>query len=125
MLSALLAGAVAGLAVAVPIGAIGSYQLGLAARERHGTAAAAAALGVATVDGAYALLAPLGRAGLQVVLSRVAEPIRVLAALVLLTVAVRTLLVAVRRSGPAPGSPVRSGCSGWPWRCWWAERHSP
>ena len=62
MLGDLAAGAVAGLAVAMPVGAIGAYLLGLAARERFAVAAAAA-LGVASVDGAYALVASLGGAG--------------------------------------------------------------
>ena len=38
----LLAGAVAGLAVAMPVGAIGAYLIGLGARERIAVAAAAA-----------------------------------------------------------------------------------
>src|SRR4051812_11402534 len=50
MTADLLAGALAGLAVAMPVGAIGAYLLGLAARERFGVAAVAA-LGVATTDG--------------------------------------------------------------------------
>ena len=64
MLGELASGAVAGLAVAMPVGAIGAYLLGLAARERFAVAAAAA-LGVASVDGAYALVASLGGAGLR------------------------------------------------------------
>ena len=66
MLGELAAGALAGLAVAMPVGAIGAYLLGLAARERFAVAAAAA-LGVASVDGAYALVASLGGAGLRAV----------------------------------------------------------
>jgi len=100
----LLAGALAGLAVAMPIGAIGSYLVGLAARERL-AAAVAAALGVATVDGAYALVAALGGAGLQALLQRLSGWLTVLAAVVLVGVALRTLLVAVRRyRSAAPGS---------------------
>jgi arginine exporter protein ArgO len=92
----LLAGAVAGLAVAMPVGAIGAYLLGLAARERF-SVAAAAALGVGSVDGAYALIASLGGAGLRSLLQRTSTTLTVLAALVLVVLAVRTLQLAVRR----------------------------
>ncbi len=92
----LLAGAVAGLAVAMPVGAIGAYLLGLAARERF-SVAAAAALGVGSVDGAYALIAALGGAGLRSLLERTWAVMTVLAALVLVGLALRTLQQAVRR----------------------------
>jgi threonine/homoserine/homoserine lactone efflux protein len=92
----LLAGAVAGLAVAMPIGAIGVYLLGLAARERLAVAAAAA-LGVGSVDGTYALIAALGGAGLRSLLERASAVLTALAALVLVGLAIRTLQQAVRR----------------------------
>jgi arginine exporter protein ArgO len=92
----LLAGAVAGLAVAMPVGAIGAYLLGLAARERF-VVAAAAALGVGSVDGAYALIAALGGAGLRSLLDRTSAALTVLAAVVLVGLAVRTMQQAVRR----------------------------
>jgi arginine exporter protein ArgO len=94
--SNLLAGAVAGLAVAMPVGAIGAYLLGLAARERFAVAAAAA-IGAASVDGAYAVVASLGGAGLRSLLQRASTVLAVLAALVLVGLALRTLLQAVRR----------------------------
>ena len=90
MLTELLAGALAGLAVAMPIGAIGAYLLGLAARERFAVAAAAA-LGVASVDGAYALVAAVGGAGLRAVLQRASTVLTGLAALALVLLAARTL----------------------------------
>lgn len=96
MLAALLSGAAAGLAVALPIGAIGSYLIGLAAREKLGIAGAAA-LGVATVDGAYALLAAFGGVGLEPLLRRVSGPLGALAALVLMVLGVQTVRIAVRR----------------------------
>jgi arginine exporter protein ArgO len=92
----LLAGAVAGLAVAMPVGAIGAYLLGLAARERF-LVATAAAVGVASVDGAYALAASLGGAGLRSLLQRTSTVLTVLAALVLVSLALRTLQLAVSR----------------------------
>src|SRR5918992_3582819 len=96
MLGELAAGALAGLAVAMPVGAIGAYLLGLAARERF-SVAAAAALGVGSVDGAYALIALLGGAGLRSLLQRTSTVLTVLAALVLAGLALRTLRQAVRR----------------------------
>jgi threonine/homoserine/homoserine lactone efflux protein len=93
----LLAGALAGLAVAMPIGAIGSYLVGLAARERFAVAAAAA-LGVATTDGLYALVAGLGIGGLERAIGSVAGPLQWLAAALLVGLAVRTLVLALRRT---------------------------
>jgi arginine exporter protein ArgO len=96
MISDFIAGTVAGLAVAMPIGAVGTYLVGLGARERI-PVAAAAALGVASVDGGYAVIAVLGGAGLQVVLSEVSGWLEWIAASVLVVVSVRTMLLAVRR----------------------------
>ena len=116
MISDLVAGVLAGLAVAMPIGAIGTYLVGLAARERFAVAAAAA-LGVASVDGGYAVVASVGGAGLQTVVERVAGVLTVTAAIVLVLVAARTLQVAIRRyrrvddagiSGPSRLTPLRA-----------------
>lgn len=91
-----VAGAVAGLAVAMPIGAVGSYLIGLGARERI-TVACAAALGVASVDGGYAVIAALSGAGLQALLSALSDWLEWLAAIVLAVVAARTMQLALRR----------------------------
>ena len=94
MISDLVAGVLAGLAVAMPIGAIGTYLVGLAARERFAVAAAAA-LGVASVDGGYAVVASVGGAGLQTVVQRDRRRAdRRSAAIVLVLVATRTLQLA-------------------------------
>jgi arginine exporter protein ArgO len=90
-----LSGVVAGLAVAMPIGAVGSYLVGMAARERM-PVAAAAALGVASVDGAYAIIAALSGAGLRTVMTDVSVWLAWVAAVLLAAVAVRTLQLAVR-----------------------------
>ena len=92
----LLAGVLAGLAVAMPIGAVGTYLVALAARERF-PVAAGAALGVASVDGGYAVAAALGGVGLRSAVERVAGALTLAAALVLLVVAGRTLQLAGRR----------------------------
>ncbi len=96
MINDFLAGVVTGLAVAMPLGAIGTYLIGLAARERAATAAAAA-LGVASVDGAYAILAAVGGAGLQALISGVSGWLTWIAAMTLIAVAIRTVQRAVRR----------------------------
>lgn len=114
MLGELLAGALAGLAVAMPVGAIGAYLLGLAARERFAVAAAAA-LGVASVDGAYALVASLGGAGLRTVVQSASTVLSRLAAAVLVVLAVRTLVQAFRRyrsASPATAQAGRSASAG-------------
>jgi arginine exporter protein ArgO len=114
--SDLLAGAVAGLAVAMPVGAIGAYLVGLAARERF-SVAAAAAVGVASVDGGYALVASLGGAGLRSLLQQTSTILTLLAALLLVGLALRTLRRSVGRfrAVEAPvsgagrlGSPLRA-----------------
>jgi arginine exporter protein ArgO len=96
VISDFASGAVAGLAVAMPIGAVGTYLIGLAARERTLTAAAAA-LGIASVDGMYAVVAALGGAGLQALLKEVTSWLAWIAAIALVVVATHTLLVAVNR----------------------------
>ena len=96
MISYLFSGVVAGLAVAMPIGAVGSYLVGLAARERTATALAAA-LGIASVDGAYAILAGVGGTSLQAMLSEVSGWLTYAAAITLVVVAVHTMRTAHRR----------------------------
>jgi arginine exporter protein ArgO len=89
VISDLVSGAVAGFAVAMPVGAVGTYLVGLGARERAAVSAAAA-LGVASVDGGYAVIAVLGGAGLQIVLNEFADGLRWIAASALVGVAIRT-----------------------------------
>jgi len=89
-------GVVAGLAVAMPLGAVGTYLVGLGARERIAVATGAA-LGVASVDGGYAVIAVLGGTGLQIVLSEVSDWLKWIAVSVLVVIAIRTLLLTVRR----------------------------
>jgi arginine exporter protein ArgO len=103
--AALLAGLLAGYGVAVPIGAIAPLLISLAARSPLRTGIAAA-LGVATVDGGYALAAVLGGSALGRAIQPVATPTRWVAAAVLIVLAVRTALVALRRSDLAEVAPV-------------------
>jgi arginine exporter protein ArgO len=96
VITALVAGLLAGWAIAIPVGAIGVYLIGLTARSslRIG---AAAALGVATVDGGYALVAVFGGRSLVHFLEPIVRPLRITAAAVLIVVAVRAIVLAVRR----------------------------
>ncbi|GAB3154183.1 LysE family transporter [Micromonospora sonneratiae] len=107
MIDALLAGLLAGYGVAVPVGAIAILVMGLAARTslRVGVAAA---MGVATADGIYAVVAVLGGAALAGLIEPVAGPLRWVAAAILVALAGHTAVAAIRRYGnPAPAA--RSG----------------
>jgi arginine exporter protein ArgO len=108
MISDFASGILAGLAVAMPIGAVGSYLVGLGARERI-SVAAAAALGVASVDGCYAVVAAIGGAGLQALANEASDWLEWVATVVLAAVAVHTLLVALRRYRSIGGSIGRPG----------------
>ncbi|GAA5128734.1 LysE family transporter [Haloechinothrix salitolerans] len=112
MTTALLAGLLAGYAIAIPVGAIGAYLIGLTARTnlRIGLSAA---FGVATVDGAYALVAVLGGAALAPVVARYDEPLRAVSVGVLAVLAAVVLWRSLREyrvpeSGDEPGERMTS-----------------
>jgi arginine exporter protein ArgO len=116
MTGALVAGLVAGYGVAMPVGAVATYLVGLAAREGLGIAVAAA-LGVATTDGVYALVAVVGGAGARRLVRPVATPLTYVAAGVLVALAIRTVRAAARRyrervepsdEGPTGTRPARA-----------------
>lgn len=112
-----LAGALAGWAIALPVGAVATYLVGLAARSPW-RVGAAGALGIATTDGVYALVAGLGGAGLARWVEPVAGPLRVVSVVVLLVLAGRTAWTAVRayrmhlQGVPTVVRPLS------PWRAW-------
>lgn len=83
-----MAGLVAGYGIAIPVGAVGTYLMALTARTslRIG---AAAALGVATADGLYALISTLGGSALAPLIAPVTVPLRWVSAAVLVVLAVR------------------------------------
>jgi arginine exporter protein ArgO len=107
----LVAGLLAGYGVAVPVGAIGALIVSLTARTSW-RVGAGAALGVATADGVFALAAVLGGAALGRLIAPIATPLRWVAAAVLVGLAARTAVVALRahrrtvtpRSGAGPRS---------------------
>ena len=108
---ALLAGLAAGYGIAIPVGAVGAYLVTLAARSRRDVAMAAA-LGVATADGGYAVLG--GRAVADV-LEPVATPLRWTSAVVLVAIAGLIAGSAVtrhrRQANTRPAAPVHSSLS--------------
>src|SRR6476646_10134126 len=91
----LVAGLLAGYGVAVPVGAIAALLISLTARTSL-RVGAAAALGVATADGLYATVAVLGGAAAARFVAPLATPLRWVAAAVLVALAVRTAVTAVR-----------------------------
>jgi threonine/homoserine/homoserine lactone efflux protein len=104
--AALVAGLLAGYGIAVPVGAIAALIVGLTARAGLRTGAAAA-LGVATADGLYAVVAVLGGSALAGVIAPVAGLLRWVAAVVLVVLAVRTAVSALRHyRDPAGGRTV-------------------
>ena len=96
MTAALVAGLLAGYGIAMPVGAIGAYLVALTARTslRIG---AFAALGVATADGVYSLIAVCGGAVVAPALRPVTLPLRRGSAVVLIALAVYGAVTAIRR----------------------------
>ncbi|MFJ9681670.1 LysE family transporter [Streptomyces sp. NPDC101194] len=116
VIAVLVAGLLAGYGIAVPVGAVGTYLVGLTARTSLRTGVCAA-LGVATADGLYALVAVVGGSSLTHVLTPAMSPLRWVSALVLIALAVRGAAAAIvryrgRRAaagiGADPVGPARS-----------------
>ncbi|KAB1140354.1 lysine transporter LysE [Streptomyces luteolifulvus] len=116
MTAALVAGLLAGYGIAVPVGAVAAYLVSLTARTSLRTGICAA-LGVATADGLYALVATLGGSVLAQALRPALVPLRWASALVLLALAARGAVTAVRqyrghrlttRADPPPPGPARA-----------------
>ncbi|WP_418960955.1 LysE family transporter [Streptomyces tritici] len=103
MSGALVSGLLAGLGIAMPVGAVGTYLVAVTARTNLRTGAGAA-LGVATADGLYALLAVAGGAALVPVLRPVLVPLRIVSGVVLLALAVHAAVKAVARHRARAGT---------------------
>lgn len=106
MTTAFLAGVAAGLGIAIPVGAIAILivETGLRRGFRLGVAAGA---GAATVDGIYALIAAAFGTALAAILAPLETPLRVLAVVVLVAIAVRGLLGLRAASLPLAGDEVQ------------------
>lgn len=96
MSAVLVAGLLAGYGIAMPVGAVGTYLVALTARTTLRTGACAA-LGVATADGFYALVAAVGGASLTGVVEPVLTPLRGASVLVLVVLATWGAATAIRR----------------------------
>lgn len=99
MTHAILAGLAAGFGIAIPVGAVAAYLITLGIAHGFPTAAAGG-LGAASVDALYAAVAVVLGAVLAPVIIAFGTPLRWLAAIVLVGVAVH-LLVRGLRVGPA------------------------
>src|SRR5690349_3149640 len=95
MSAAVLAGLLAGYGVAVPIGAIAALIVSLTSRTSL-KVGVGAALGVATADGLYCTAAVLGGAALAQFVEPVAGPMRWVAMVILVGIAVKTAWTALR-----------------------------
>ncbi|TNC21012.1 LysE/ArgO family amino acid transporter [Amycolatopsis alkalitolerans] len=110
MTAAIVAGLLAGYGIAIPVGAVGAYLTSLTARTSW-RVGFAAALGVATVDGVYALAAVLGGGALARVIAPVAGVLRWIAAAILIVVAVRITVCALRRYRATAAQPPPMGAA--------------
>ena len=109
LVSAFVAGVLAGYGVAIPVGAVAVLIVDTALRRgfRPGFAAGA---GAATADGLYALIAALAGAAVAALAAPFSIELRAVSALVLALIAIRGLssLRAVATAGPAAGAPPTS-----------------
>lgn len=108
MSAVLVAGLLAGYGIAMPVGGVATYLVALTARTSLRTGACAA-LGVATADGLYALVAAVGGTRLTHLLAPLMTPLRWASALVLLALAARGAITAVRQHRGRTGVTGRAG----------------
>src|SRR5690349_2628813 len=108
MSAAVLAGLLAGYGVAVPIGAIAALIVSLTSRTSL-RVGAGAALGVATADGLYCTAAVLGGAALARLVEPVAGPMRWVALVILVGIAVKTAWTALRHRHEATTARTATG----------------
>jgi len=109
VLDALLAGVVAGYAIAIPVGAIAALLITLGAQ--HGArVAAGGALGAATVDGLYATVAVTAGAVIAPLIAAVEEPLRWISVVVLVVLGIMLALPAFRRrTAPVAAATIDAG----------------
>jgi len=104
-----VAGALAGWAIAIPVGAIAVLIVEIGIRRGFRVAAAAGA-GAASADGLFAALAAVGGTALAAFLEPLERPLRVVAIGLLLAIGLRGLLLATIGPRRVPGNadlPVR------------------
>ena len=101
MIAAILAGLVAGYGIAIQVGAMSVLLVGFAARSRLAVAAAAG-LGIGTADGLYATVSVIGGTAAAELVRPVRVPFVIAAAVVLVGLAARTAILAIRSYRRAP-----------------------
>jgi len=104
MIDAVTAGLIAGYGIAIPVGAVAAYLIMLGATHGFSTAAAGG-LGAASVDALYAAVAVAAGALLAPLITGVRGPLRWLAAVVLVAVAVHLLVAGFRRPADEESPP--------------------
>ncbi|MFD5029767.1 LysE/ArgO family amino acid transporter [Streptomyces sp. NPDC058405] len=116
MTAALVAGLLAGFGIAIPVGAVATYLVTLTARTSL-KIGVCAALGVATADGLYALIAVASGSALTHTIQPIMLPLRWASALVLIALAARVGATAIghyrkrrpaARADEAPMSPIHA-----------------
>lgn len=121
MTGALVAGLLAGLGIAMPVGAVAACLAALTIRTSLRTGACAA-LGVATADGLYALVAVVGGSTLTPFIGPVMPCFRRASAVVLVGLAVHGAVTALGHYRGGPGRPATTKCRrrrrGRTSRCW-------
>lgn len=105
MTTSFVAGAIAGWAIAIPVGAIAILIVELGVRRGFRVAAAAGA-GAATADGLYATLAAIGGTALAAFLEPIERPLRIVAIGALLLIGLRGLALATIAPRNVPASAV-------------------
>lgn len=106
MLDVLLSGLLTGYAIAVPVGAVAVMIIAVSSRTSWRTGAAAG-LGVATVDGGYALIAVLAGTAVAHALEPIEDTLTAVSVAVLLGIAALTLLHAFRPARVEVGNGTR------------------
>ena len=107
MLTAFLAGVVAGYAIAIPVGAIAVLIVELGLRQGFRVAAAGGA-GAATADTLYAALAVTAGSLAAVALAPFQAPLRWIAVIALVAIAVRGIVRGLRSSDRPPATTRQS-----------------
>ncbi|MFD5699372.1 LysE family transporter [Streptomyces lasiicapitis] len=97
----LVAGLLAGYGIAMPVGAVAAHLVALTARTSLRTGVCAA-LGVATADGLYALVATVAGAAAAPVVTPLMGPLRWISACVLTALALRSAASALARHRRPP-----------------------
>jgi arginine exporter protein ArgO len=103
VVTSFVAGALAGWAIAIPVGAIAVLIVEIGIRRGFRVAAAAGA-GAASADGIYATLAVVGGTALAAVLEPLERPLRMVAILALLAIGLRGLALMTIASRSVPES---------------------